>query len=701
LEKKIGVIIVFILVCVSISVLADQGFVVSDIAGPADDGRPFGPPDGVVDGIDLTLVAMDFGKYATCAAGDFCKPDCSPADPDCGGGVCTPRPEICGNGIDEDCNGADLACACTPRPEICGNGVDEDCDGRDLPCCTPAPEICGNGVDEDCDGQDLPCCTPAPEVCGDGVDQDCDGSDLTCPTCTGTGTNNDNDAYCTPTDCNDSSATVYPGAPEVECDTVDQDCDGADSCPPPPGELVLHFNFNSVSGTSVGDLSGKGNNGVLEGGMSCTETGVGTSGNACEFDGVDDIIRVADSPTLRVTTGATVMAWIKTDRFNHPDSGSLWQGIMAKGNVPRSYSLYTRTGGNFHSSTHGIVGGSHFGSISDGTFNLNQWVHIAFTISASSSSATHTLYINGQQDSEFTDANYGLLPGDADTEDVVIGSTSEPARFLSGLIDEVKIYNKVLTLGEIQTEYDATKPPGADDNVGPTISDFVLQPGLPTGGDTVIVQSDITDTAGVASAILNVDGTDYPMTKGTGDTWEATTSALSDGSYTLTITATDSSPGSNVATKDRALSVGGICDGTQVDLPTMVCCVGTSCGGASTEIVKLSSDFNTHAALPTSGSQFGRVLCCMRKDGTPIVIKNTGSTAEFLISLSSADNAHVSDAENFAEKVYVEGITCDVKDSCPTSENCIFTMSEPTNNAHISYCSLDAGLDFTKKMCCT
>jgi hypothetical protein len=43
-----------------------------------------------------------------------------------------------------------------PEPEICGNGIDDDCDGK---------------VDEDCP----PTCKPVPEVCGDNVDNDCDG----------------------------------------------------------------------------------------------------------------------------------------------------------------------------------------------------------------------------------------------------------------------------------------------------------------------------------------------------------------------------------------------------------------------------------------------------------------------------------------------------------------------------------------------
>ncbi|MFA5413792.1 MAG: MopE-related protein, partial [Patescibacteria group bacterium] len=65
------------------------------------------------------------------------------ADEDCDGtvdegllnscGTCGPVPaEICGNGIDDNCNGfIDDGCGsvpCTPGPEVCGNGTDDDCD---------------------------------------------------------------------------------------------------------------------------------------------------------------------------------------------------------------------------------------------------------------------------------------------------------------------------------------------------------------------------------------------------------------------------------------------------------------------------------------------------------------------------------------------------------------------------------------------
>jgi uncharacterized protein (TIGR03382 family) len=86
--------------------------------------------------------------------------------------------EVCGNGLDDDGDGA-VDCA------------DPDCDG--MPACQPAVEICGNGLDDDQNGltdcadatcQSLPACVGHIEICDDGVDNDGDGAaDCADPDC--------------------------------------------------------------------------------------------------------------------------------------------------------------------------------------------------------------------------------------------------------------------------------------------------------------------------------------------------------------------------------------------------------------------------------------------------------------------------------------------------------------------------------------
>jgi Putative metal-binding motif len=82
----------------------------------------------------------------------------------------------------------------------------------------------------DCD--DTNAAIPGAEI-DDGIDNDCDGDALEL-----TLYDIDSDGYTAgygasgdPTpDCNDGDPTIYPGAPEVNYDNIDQDCDGFDVC---------------------------------------------------------------------------------------------------------------------------------------------------------------------------------------------------------------------------------------------------------------------------------------------------------------------------------------------------------------------------------------------------------------------------------------------------------------------------------------
>ena len=125
--------------------------------------------------------------------------DCDDTDPAVNPGTT----EICSDGVDNDCSGAD-------------NDLDLDADGfiSDNPDC---------GGD-DCDDNDPDVNPGQDELCDDEIDQDCDGTDE--------GSDDDGDGFtdeaCGGDDCDDDNAAVNPEAldgPDVNCDGIDNDCD--------------------------------------------------------------------------------------------------------------------------------------------------------------------------------------------------------------------------------------------------------------------------------------------------------------------------------------------------------------------------------------------------------------------------------------------------------------------------------------------
>ena len=67
------------------------------------------------------------------------------------------------------------------------------------------------------------------------------------------------------------------------------------------------YNFDQQAGSSVADLSGRGNVGVISG--AAWHTG-GRFRGALTFDGDGDWVTVSDSPSLDLTTGMTLQCWV-------------------------------------------------------------------------------------------------------------------------------------------------------------------------------------------------------------------------------------------------------------------------------------------------------------------------------------------------------------------------------------------------------
>ena len=227
-----------------------------------EDGDGYSDVDCGGDDCDDDDPAINPGVDADGDGSNMCL-DCDDDDPDNFPG----NLEICADGLDQDCSGADDdgdadgdgyisdACVggddCDDTDAFFNPGLDndedgahfcEDCNDSDPLVSPDLEEICGDFIDNDCSGTaddvadedgdgfngcvdcdetDVDINPDALEVCDDGVDQDCSGDDLV-GDADGDGSTN---ADCGGDDCDDGDDLVFPGADEA-CDGVDLDCDG-------------------------------------------------------------------------------------------------------------------------------------------------------------------------------------------------------------------------------------------------------------------------------------------------------------------------------------------------------------------------------------------------------------------------------------------------------------------------------------------
>jgi len=205
---------------------------------------------------------------------------------------------------------------------------------------------------------------------------------------------------------------------------------------PPPSGLVAAYSLNAGSGTTAADSSGNSNTGTLSN-ATWAGASAGKYGNALSFNGTNARVNVNDSNSLDLTTGMTVEGWVK------PTVVSSYRTLVVKerpGDL--AYGLYANVAGN-HPEAQVATGGQR---VLEGTSAIpaNTWTHIAATYDGSNL----RIYVNGTQVSSL--AATGTIT--TSTSPLRIGGNAIWSEWFSGLIDEVRIYNRALTAAQIQQD---------------------------------------------------------------------------------------------------------------------------------------------------------------------------------------------------------------------------------------------------------
>jgi hypothetical protein len=176
--------------------------------------------------------------------------------------------------------------------------------------------------------------------------------------------------------------------------------------------------------------------GTAFGGPVYTEDRFGVENAAMMFDGIDDYIDATSGSAFHLDNAYTYSAWIKPATMTSPGSivaagGYGGDQVMSYGSNGANSSSYTK----YQSDASNVNAG--------GTSLNGAWHHVVAVRDAT----THKLYVDGQLIDSNTPNFEGIEYGDDD--DLFIGKSHRNTDFFEGAIDDVLIYDVVLSEAEI------------------------------------------------------------------------------------------------------------------------------------------------------------------------------------------------------------------------------------------------------------
>ena len=188
----------------------------------------------------------------------------------------------------------------------------------------------------------------------------------------------------------------------------------------------------------------------------CTVTGALWTPQGRSFNGVDDYINCGKLASLNNLSAFTLIAYIYPKTAGELDSGRIFHKALDNNTSGWRWNCASISKDLYFSvdyATTVLVSRSKINFI---TFNA--WNLVALTWDGSVTAANVHQYCNGVESSSYQTQTDGAGARVTDAgSDLLLGNTPDTTKSYDGIIGEVPIYNRVLTVAEIQNNYPATK----------------------------------------------------------------------------------------------------------------------------------------------------------------------------------------------------------------------------------------------------
>jgi len=207
-----------------------------------------------------------------------------------------------------------------------------------------------------------------------------------------------------------------------------------------------------LSSTTIMDKTSNGYTGTLVGAPANVD---GQIEQAFDFNGTTTMVTLGTmgDAVMKENQPVTISAWIYPRSLGESSAGR----IVARESGTGLYFFTVTSNNRIDFEVYGTTGLYAMSQLN--AFTFNQWTHVVVTWTGDTVATTSVnFYVNGSSNAISSSRN-GVSLADNATQPITIGDRSQGGRAFDGLIDDVRVYNRVLSPSDVAELYNYT---GAD-----------------------------------------------------------------------------------------------------------------------------------------------------------------------------------------------------------------------------------------------